>query len=121
MDVLEFHEVLLHHREDQESSTLIFIPGIIETVVLPSIDTLCSQHVSQQFLARAKLQHNNTNTSSLPLIGQVLLVYSTVNRSSTVIIQVIVQLAITSSEFELFEEQRVVGQGEGVKDIKVGL
>ena len=67
------------------------------------------------------LKHNNTNTAHLRRIRQVLLIDSSLDRRRTVVIDVVVKLAITSTEFELLEEERVVVKGECVEDVEFGL
>lgn len=67
------------------------------------------------------LKHNDTNTSHLRGIGQVLLIDSSLDRGRAVVIDVVVKLAITSTEFKLLEEERVVVKGECVEDIEFGL
>lgn len=67
------------------------------------------------------LQHDNTNTAHLILIGQVLLVDTTRDRRCTVVIQVEMELAIAGTELELLEEQGVVVQSKGIKNVKLGL
>ena len=67
------------------------------------------------------LKHNNTNTAHLRRIRQVLLIDSSLDRRRTVVIDIVVELAITSTEFELLEEERVVVKGECVEDIEFGL
>ena len=67
------------------------------------------------------LEHHDTNTPHLRRIGQVLLIDSSLDRRRTVVIDVVVKLAITSTEFELLEEERVVVKGECVEDIEFGL
>jgi hypothetical protein len=57
----------------------------------------------------------------LLLIGQVLLVNSTGNRGTAVVVQVKVKLSVTGAELELLKEERVVLQSEGVEDIELGL
>jgi hypothetical protein len=55
------------------------------------------------------------------LIRQILLINAARNRGSPVVVQVKVELTVTSSEFELLQEQRVVAEGEGVEDVKLSL
>lgn len=67
------------------------------------------------------LKHNNTNTAHFRRIRQVLLIDSSLDRRRTVVIDVVVKLAITSTEFELLKEERVVVKGECVEDVEFGL
>lgn len=67
------------------------------------------------------LEHHDTDAAHLLLVRQVLVVDSTRHRSRAVIVQVEVKLAIASAELQLFEEQRVVMQGESVENVEVGL
>ena len=67
------------------------------------------------------LKHNNTNTAHLRRIRQVLLIDSSLDRRRTVVIDVVVKLAITSTELELFKEERVVVESEGVENVEFGL
>lgn len=66
-------------------------------------------------------QHHNAHASSPLLIGKILLVDSARNGRRSVIVQVEMELTVTGAELELFEKQRVIGEGEGVEDIKTGL
>lgn len=67
------------------------------------------------------LQHNNTNAAHLLLVGLVLVVDSTRDRCCAVVVQIEVELAIAGTELELFKEQGVVVQGEGIEDVEFGL
>lgn len=67
------------------------------------------------------LQHNDTNTAHLLLIGKVLIVDTSRDRSRPIIVQIVVKLAITCTEFELLQEQRVVVQGQCVEYIEFSL
>lgn len=67
------------------------------------------------------LQHNNTNAAHLLLVGLVLVVDSTRDRRCAVVVQIEVELAIAGTELELFKEQGVVVQGEGIEDVEFGL
>jgi len=68
-----------------------------------------------------RLKHDDTNTSHLGVIGEVLVVNSTHNRRSTVVVEVEVQLTIAGAELEILKEQRVVVRSEGVEDVETGL
>lgn len=68
-----------------------------------------------------RLKHDNTNTSHLRLVGQVLLVNTTGNRCSPVIVEIEVQLAITSTKLKLLQEEGVIMRGQGIENIEVGL
>lgn len=50
------------------------------------------------------LQHNNTNSTHLLLIRQVLLIDTSRNRCRTVVVNVVVELAIACAELELLKE-----------------
>jgi len=76
---------------------------------------------SDPLATRPFLQHDDANTSHPLLVGLVLLVDSTGDRCAAVVVEVIVELAIAGAELELFEEQRVVVEGESVEDIEFGL
>ena len=67
------------------------------------------------------LQHDNSHSAHLLLIGQVLVIDTTRNRSRAVVVQVEVELAVTSTELQLLQEQRVVVQGQSVENIEFGL
>lgn len=67
------------------------------------------------------LQHDHTNSAHLLLIGQVLVVDSTGNRGTAVVVQIKVKLSVTSAELKLLKEERVILQGESVEDIELGL
>lgn len=67
------------------------------------------------------LQHDKPNAPHLLLVRQVPLVDSSRYRRCAVVIQVVVKLAVTSSELELFEEQGVVEQSEGIENVEFGL
>lgn len=67
------------------------------------------------------LQHDHTNASHLLLVRQVALIDSTGNRCCTVVVDIIVKLAITSAELELFEEEGVVVDSESVENVEFGL
>jgi hypothetical protein len=70
---------------------------------------------------RPYLEHDDTNASHLGLVGEVLVVDSTRNRRSTVIVEVEMQLTITGAELEFLKEQRVVVRSKGVEDVETGL
>lgn len=78
-----------------------------------------NENVLQYFTA--DLQHNDTNSTHLVLIRKILLVDPASNGGTTVVVQVEVELAITSTELELLEEERVILQGKSIEDIKFGL
>lgn len=80
-----------------------------------------SEMHSDPLATRPFLEHDDTNASHLLLIGQVLVVDSTCDRCTTVVVKVEVELAVAGAELELFEEQRVVVEGERVEDIELGL
>ena len=55
------------------------------------------------------------------LIREILPVHTAGYESGAIIRHIIIQVAVSSAEFELFEEQRVVMEGQGIKYIEVGL
>lgn len=63
---------------------------------------------SQQTHAGSQLQHNNTDTTHLALVRQVLVVDSARNGSGTIVVNVVMELTVSSAELELLEEERVV-------------
>lgn len=67
------------------------------------------------------LQHNNTNSTHLVLIGQVLPIDTSRDRRRTVVVNIVVELTVTGAELELFKEEGVVVEGEGVEDVEFGL
>lgn len=68
-----------------------------------------------------ELQHHYPNATHLLLIGIVILVHAPSDRGSPVVKQIIMQLAISSAEFEMFQEQRVILQSQGVEDVEIEL
>jgi hypothetical protein len=68
-----------------------------------------------------QLKKNHAHSTSLSLVGKVFVVDSAGDRNSTVIVQVVVQLTVTSTEFQMFKEQRIVLKGESVEDVKASL
>lgn len=64
-------------------------------------------------------KHNNTDTASPLFIDIVLHVDSSGNGLGAVVVDIVVQLAVSRSELLLFEEQWVVQQSQGVEDIEV--
>ena len=67
------------------------------------------------------LQHHNTNTTHLLVVGEVLLVHAAGDRGRPVVVQVEVQLAVAGAELERFQEQGVVVESEGVEHVEAGL
>jgi len=67
------------------------------------------------------LQHNNTNPIHLRLINLVILIDTTTQLRRPPVEEVEVQLAITGLELVVFEEERVVEQGQGVEDVEAVL
>lgn len=56
------------------------------------------------------------------LVGrQVLVVDASGNQCCAVVVEVVVQLAVTSTEFLLLQEERVVEQSESIQDVELGL
>lgn len=66
-------------------------------------------------------QKHNPNAPALILVGLVLSVDSPIDGLCAPVVQVMMQLAVASAEFELFEEERVVVEREGVEDVEFGL
>ena len=72
-------------------------------------------------LALTRLKHHHPNTPPCRFICVVLRVDTSGNGRGPVVVEVKVQLAVTGAEFEGFEEDGVVEEGEGVEDVEVGL
>jgi hypothetical protein len=66
-------------------------------------------------------QENNSNTTSSPLVRQVLLIHPTLNRGSAIVVQVVMKLAVSSAELELLQEEWVIVKCECIEDVKVSL
>ena len=65
--------------------------------------------------------HHDTHPASLRSINVVLGVNTTRYRCSPIVVQVVVQLAISCSKFEGFQEQRVVQESKCIEDIEIEL
>ena len=64
------------------------------------------------------LQHNNTNPIHLRLINLIVLINTATQLRRPPVEEVEIQFSITGLELVVFEEQRVVEEGESVEDVK---
>jgi hypothetical protein len=53
-------------------------------------------------------EKHDPNTASLALVWLILRIHPTINRLRPPVVQVMVQLAISRAELQLFQEQRVI-------------
>lgn len=67
------------------------------------------------------LHENHTNAAAFALVGQVSLVDSAANGRRPPIVEVVVQLPVSSAKLQLLKEEGVVLQGQGVEDVEFGL
>lgn len=65
--------------------------------------------------------HDYTNAPSSGSINVILDVNTPRYRCGAVVVQVVMQLAISCSEFERFQEQWVVQKGQGIEDVEIEL
>lgn len=74
----------------------------------------------QPSLPMHRLQHNQPNPPNMLLILTRLVpcIDAAAQRSSAVVVQVVVQLTVAGAEFLLFEEVGVVEEGEGIEDVE---
>lgn len=101
--------------------------GRQETIVRPTY--FHSQAASTQFwVSRTKasphtttLQHHNPNPTPRLVINIILCIDTTRNRIRIIVIQIIMQLSISGTEFLVLQEQGIVKQGEGIEDIELVL
>jgi hypothetical protein len=63
-------------------------------------------------------QHNNPNPIHLRLINLVVFIHTAAQLRRPPVEKIKVQFPITGLEFLVFEEERVVEQGEGVEDVE---
>lgn len=70
---------------------------------------------------RLQQHHPDTLPSFLARIRHIILRDSTTHRLRPVVVEVIMEMSITSAEAQTLEEERVVVQGQRVEDIEVGL
>ena len=68
-----------------------------------------------------QLQKHNPDTASLGLIRHILRIHTSIDRCRSPIVQVMMQLAVSSSEFKLLEKQWVVVQSQCIEDIEFSL
>lgn len=69
----------------------------------------------------ARLQHSQANAAHMLGACLVSAIDTACNRCCAVVVEVVVEGAVTCTKSLLFEKQRVVKKGESVEDIKVGL
>ena len=67
------------------------------------------------------LQHDNTNATTLLDINLVLCIDTRRQICGAVVEQVVVQLAIASTELLVCQEERIVEEGKSVEDVEPGL
>lgn len=64
------------------------------------------------------LQHDNADASHFLRIRLVLVIDSPVYRSTTIVVQVVVERAVAGAKSELFKEERVVVKGKSIENIE---
>lgn len=69
----------------------------------------------------AGLNHDNSNSAHLLLVWHIPIVNSSWDRLRAVVEEVVVQLSVTRAEFKLFEEKRIVEDGERVENVEMCL
>lgn len=67
------------------------------------------------------LQHDQSHSAHGLGAGPVGLIDSTTERRGAVVVEVVVQVAVTGAELLLVEEMGVVEEGEGVEHVELGL
>lgn len=78
------------------------------------------EYVSQAFL-RQFLQQNNADATSLGLIWSVFTVDSSIDGFRSPVVQVVMKRSVSGTELQLFQEQRVIMEGQGIEDVEFGL
>lgn len=68
-----------------------------------------------------KAHHHDSNASSFRSIDIVFGVHTASYGSSAVVVQVVMQLAVSCSELLLLQEERIVEQCQSVEDVEVEL
>lgn len=69
----------------------------------------------------AGLNHDNSNSAHLLLVWHIPIVNSSWDRLRAVVEDIVVQLSVARAKFKLFEEERVVEDGERVEDVEMRL
>ena len=67
------------------------------------------------------LQHDQAHTAHVLFARHVLRINATRNRRSTVVVHVVMQLAISSTEALVLKEEWVIEKSKGIEDVEVGL
>lgn len=71
---------------------------------------------------RAWCSHEyHTNSTALALVRQVSLVDAAADGWRPPIVEIVMQLPVSSPKFQLLQEEGVVLQGQGVEDVELGL
>ena len=67
------------------------------------------------------MYHDYSYPSPFRSIDTVFRVDTTGHRRRAVVVEVVVQLTVTTAEFQLFQEERIVQESEGVEDVEIEL
>lgn len=67
------------------------------------------------------LQKNHANAATLVLVRQVTLIHTTTDGRSPPVVEIVMQLPVTSTEFQGLEEERVILQCQSIEDVELCL